>query len=102
MLLHAQRLWPEYISTMLWPFALLAAGDGINNMHVDIDGLTPDIKFSQVTGPAVRLQNYHTFGCPVYVLWQDLEAQGTPLCAWWHADFWRQLLRDIGPYCQLD
>ena len=25
MLLHAQRYWPEYISTMLWPFALLAA-----------------------------------------------------------------------------
>ena len=46
MLLHAQRLWPEYISTMLWPFALLAAADHINNIHVDINGLTPEMKFS--------------------------------------------------------
>ena len=38
-LLHAQRLWPGYISTMLWPFALLAAANRINNMHVDINGL---------------------------------------------------------------
>ena len=27
LLLHAQRHWPEYVTTMLWPFALLAAAD---------------------------------------------------------------------------
>ena len=68
MLLHAQRLWPEYISAMLWLFALLTAADRINNMHVDINRLTPEMKFSQVAGSTVRLQNYYTFGCPVYVL----------------------------------
>ena len=81
MLLHAQRLWPEYISTMLWPFALLAAADHINNIHVDINGLTPEMKFSQVAGSAVRVQNYHTFGCPVYVLdarLQDAGGDGPP------------------------
>ena len=41
LLLHAQRHWPEYISTMLWPLALLAAADRINNLHVDLDGMTP-------------------------------------------------------------
>ena len=68
MLLHAQRFWPEYISSMLWPFALLAAADRINNMHIDMDGMTPNMKFSQVADSAVRLRNYHTFGCPVYIL----------------------------------
>ena len=74
MLLHAQRLWPEYISTMLWPFALLVAADRINNMNVDINGLTPEIKFSQVAGPTVRLQSYHTFGCPeLKRLWMTVD-----------------------------
>ncbi|KAL7464148.1 hypothetical protein ACHAXS_004483 [Conticribra weissflogii] len=29
-LLHAQRHWPEYITTMLWPLALRAAQDRMN------------------------------------------------------------------------
>ena len=27
LLVHAQGLWPEYIATMLWPYALKAAQD---------------------------------------------------------------------------
>ncbi|KAL7462696.1 hypothetical protein ACHAXS_003067 [Conticribra weissflogii] len=33
LLLHAQRHWPEYITTMLWPFALKAALDRMNQLH---------------------------------------------------------------------
>ena len=76
MLLQAQCLWPEYISTMSWPFALLAAADRINNMHVDINGMEPEMIFSQVAGSTVQLQNYHTFGCPVYVLDAQLQDAG--------------------------
>ncbi|KAL7464587.1 hypothetical protein ACHAXS_004925 [Conticribra weissflogii] len=32
LLLHAQRHWPEYITTMLWPFALKAAQDRMNQL----------------------------------------------------------------------
>ena len=52
LLLHAQRHWPEYISTMLWPYALLAAADRLNNLHVDMDGRTPEMKFSHTSGVA--------------------------------------------------
>ncbi|KAL7447818.1 hypothetical protein ACHAXS_000095, partial [Conticribra weissflogii] len=42
LLLHAQRHWPEYITTMLWPFALKAAQDRMNQWHVNLDGKTPE------------------------------------------------------------
>ena len=32
MLLHAKRMLPEYISTILWPFALKCAKDQMNNL----------------------------------------------------------------------
>ena len=78
LLLHAQRYWPEYISTMLWTFALLSAADRLNNLHVDLDGKTPEIKFSQAAGNTTRLKNFHTFGCPVYVLDARLQDSGGP------------------------
>ena len=49
MLLHAQHDWPEYITTMLWPFALLAAEVCMNNLHIDIEGKTLDMKISKVS-----------------------------------------------------
>ena len=68
MLLHAQCFWPEYISTMLWPFALLAAADCLDNLHIDMKGINPEMKKSSVAGSSIKLKNYHTFGCPVYIL----------------------------------
>ena len=76
MLLHAQRYWPEYISTILWPFALMAAADRMNNLHIDLKGLTPEMKFSQAITSSVKLKNYHTFGCPVYILDSRLQNAG--------------------------
>ncbi len=32
LLLHAKRMLPEYISTILWPFALKCAEDRLNNL----------------------------------------------------------------------
>ena len=72
MLLHAQRLWPEYILAMLWSFALLAVADCMNNMHVDSNWLTPEMKFPKllllqcdfkiITPLAVR-STYWMLGC---------------------------------------
>ena len=68
LLLHAQLHWPEYISTMLWPLALLTAANRLNNLHVDSSGQTPETKFSQAVGINTCLSNFHTFSCLIYVL----------------------------------
>ena len=78
MILHAQRHWPEYVSSILWPYALLAAADRMDNLHVDLDGITPEMKFSKVCGSPTRLKDYHTFGCPVYILDARLQDAGGP------------------------
>ena len=63
---------------MLWPFALLAAADRLNNLHIDLDGNTPEMKFLAATGSVTRLSNFHTFGCPVYILDARLQSAGGP------------------------
>ena len=76
LLVHAQGHWPEYITTMLWPFALKAAQDRRNQLNVGLDGKTPDMKFSDVATKSFRLADFHTFGCPCYVL--DARLQTNP------------------------
>ena len=69
MLLHARVIGLNIlITTMIWPFALLAAADCMNNLHIDIEGNSSEINFSKVSGDTARLSSFHTFGCPVYVL----------------------------------
>ena len=62
LVLHAQRHWPENITTMFWPFSLVAAADRMNNLHVDMHGQTPEMKFSNTIGSSTRLSHFHTFG----------------------------------------
>ena len=68
LLVHAQNYWPEYISTMLWPFALKAAQDCLNQLNVNLDGTTLYMRFSGVAANNLRLQDFHTFVCSCYVL----------------------------------
>ena len=76
LLLHAMRYWPEYITQILWPFALKCAEDRLNNLHVDIDGQTAEMRFSKSPTASVDLRNFHSFGCPCYIL--DARVQGNP------------------------
>ena len=76
LVLHAQRYWPEYITTMLWTFSLVAYADRMNNLHVDMNGKTLEMKFSDTIGSTTRLSNFHTFGCPVYILDARLQIVG--------------------------
>ena len=76
LVLHAQRHWPEYITTMFWPFALVAAADRMNHLHVDMHGQTPVMKFSNTIGSSTRLSHFHTFGCPIYILDARLQIFG--------------------------
>ncbi len=76
LLLHAQRHWPEYITTMLWPFALRAAQDRMNQLTVSLKGTTPEMEFSDVASATLRLRDCHTWGCPCYIL--DSRLQTNP------------------------
>ena len=67
---------PEYITTMFWPFALVAAADIMNNLHVDMHGQTPEMKFSKTIGSSTRLSHFHTFGYPFYILDARLQSFG--------------------------
>ena len=69
MLLHAARLWPEAISTILWPFALKYAEHMHNNFSLDAEGRSPLERFTGVSSlGSLDLKDFHTFGCPCYVL----------------------------------
>ena len=76
LVLHDQHHWPEYITTMFWPFALLTAAERMNNLHGDMHGQTPEMKISENIGSSTRLSHFHTFGCPVYILDERLQSVG--------------------------
>ena len=76
LVLHAQRHWPEYTTTMFWPFSLVAAADIMNNLHVDMHGQTLEMKFSNNIGSSTRLIRFHKFGWPVYILDARLQSVG--------------------------
>ena len=78
-LLHAQRKWPKVIKPILWPYALLSIIERHNRLSLDKNGRSPMEKFSS-TYENVLPTDFHTWGCPVFVL--DKENQsgsiGTP------------------------
>ena len=67
---------------MLWPFALKAAADRKNQLNMDLDGNTPDMKFSDVATKSLRLKDFHTFGCPCYVLDSRLQSSTKGVPKW--------------------
>ena len=76
LVIYAQCYWPEYITTMLWPFALVVSAYIINNLHVDMNGKIPLMKFSYTIGSTTRLSNFHAFGFPVYIFDARLQSVG--------------------------
>ena len=82
LLLHAERLLPEYMSTMLWPFALKCYEDQMNNLMHNSDGLTPYQKLARLDASPVNIKDYHTFGCPAYVLDSRLQSGIVKIPKW--------------------
>ena len=66
-LLHARRHWPEAITTMLWPLALLAVAERHNLIKFDANIKIPLEKFSGVQVD-VGINHFHTWVFPVCVL----------------------------------
>jgi hypothetical protein len=81
-LLHAMRYWPEYVTQMMWPFAAMCAQERMNNLHINLDGESPDMRFSNVKAVNVQLKHYHTFGCPVYILDSRLQTNPKGVPKW--------------------
>ncbi|KAL7462893.1 hypothetical protein ACHAXS_003265 [Conticribra weissflogii] len=82
LLLHGQRHWPEYITTMLWPFALKAAQDRMNQLHVNLDGQTSKMAFSDIATTTFRIRDFHNWGCPCYILDSRLQTNPKGVPKW--------------------
>ncbi len=82
MLLHAKRMLPEYISTILWPFAIKCYEDQMNNLTFRADGRTPFETLAGLDSTPINLSNSHTFGCPCYDLDHRLQLGGGKIPKW--------------------
>ena len=80
-LLHAQRLWPEAITTMLWPFALKEFIRTSNYFRLDDAGRSPYMRFTGADSLPIMSQQ-HPWGCPVYVLEAKLQCNPKGIPKW--------------------
>ena len=81
LLLHATMLWPEAVITMWWPFSFKSACQRYNRLEIDGDGNMPEQKFSGVRFQ-IRPTDYHTWGCPVFILETPHQEGPTGLTKW--------------------
>lgn len=79
MLIHANKRWPEAITTNLWPYAVRMANDAIND--------TPWMKDPQRRTPTQHFEGHMVvqspkhwfhFGCPAYVTDEHIQAGKRP------------------------
>jgi GAG-pre-integrase domain len=66
-ILHAQNLWPDAITTNLWPYAVRKAANDLNYVKGQSATHSPMERFANVA-VNFRARDVHTFGCPMYVL----------------------------------
>ena len=59
---------------MHWPFAFKMAIEILNFFQLDSDGNTPTVKFYNIKNIKPNAHEYHTFGCPVYVINSKLQS----------------------------
>jgi hypothetical protein len=73
---------PEYILTILWPFALKCAKDRLNNLVHRADGRTPYEIIVNLDSSKIKVSKFHTFGSPCYVLNQHLQSGASMIPKW--------------------
>jgi len=74
LLLHAKRHWPDYITTMMWPFALKEAAYRLNRLSLRSDGRSCEATFFDVDTDFIDPSIYHSFGSPCFVLDSRLQS----------------------------
>ena len=82
MIIHAQHRWPSAIDAHLWPYALRTANEVFNNAPtVNREDMKSPIELFSDSPIRPNLSNFQTFGCPVFVLDQKMQA-GQKLPKW--------------------
>ena len=81
MMHHAAIHWPDVAEVQLWPLAVLHAVHVVNRIPRDDSGRSPLELFSRKTWPSSKFQDFHVWGCPVYVLDHTL-SDGKKLPRW--------------------
>ena len=73
MLIHATKRWSSAITANLWPYALRVANLILNETPNLITGKIP---YNDFTKSPIHnnMKHWHTFGCPVYILDNDLQS----------------------------
>jgi hypothetical protein len=87
LLLHAKRMFPEYVSTILWPFAMKCYEDRLNNLVHCADRRTPYKTLASLDAAPINTSNFLTFGCPCYVFDHWLQS-GTGKIPKWEPRTW--------------
>jgi hypothetical protein len=68
LLLHAKRHLPNYVSTILWPFALKEAAYCLTWLSLHSDGQNCEARFFNIDQDFIDPSTHHTFGSPCFVL----------------------------------
>ena len=80
MLLHATLLWPEAVTTALWPYAMLLAND-LCNLQLQDDGCCY-LQWLSQSDVTPSFSDFHPFGCPVVVLCDSLHSGACKVPCW--------------------
>jgi hypothetical protein len=73
---------PEYISTILLLFAVKCYEDRLNNLVYCADGRTPYETPATLDAAPTSTSNFHTVGCPCYVLDHQLQSGTGKIPKW--------------------
>ena len=74
LLLHAKRHWPDYITTMMWPFALKEAAYCLNRLSLGSDGRSCEATFFNIDADLFDPATLHVLGSPCFVLDSRLQS----------------------------
>jgi hypothetical protein len=66
--LHAKCHWPDYVTAMMWPFALKEAAYRLNRLSLRLDGHSCEATFFDVDKDFIDPLMYHSFGSSCFVL----------------------------------
>lgn len=80
-MLHAQRHWPEAITTMLWSFAVQTYVNRRNELKIGKNGKSPNQRWTQCNHPPDP-SKFHTWGCPIFVLDSKLQYSLSAIPKW--------------------
>jgi len=84
MLIHANKRWPDAVTTNLWPYAIRMANDSINATPWPSDPQKRSpIELFTATRVADNPKHWHHFGCPVYVLDDEVQQNRRPKGGKW-------------------